>query len=64
MFLLFVSFIFNIFLTIPVVREKIIVKLALAIPTSAAIILTNEIIDTPPLLAVKTIKLCLCNQRL
>ena len=48
--------IFNNFLTIPVVIEKIKVKLALAIPTGAPIILVNEIIDTPPLVALKTIK--------
>ena len=45
-----------IFLTIPVVREKIKVRLALAIPTGAPTILVNEIIDTPPLVALKTIK--------
>ena len=48
--------IFSNFLTIPVVREKIKVKLALAIPTGAPIILVNEIIDTPPLAALKAIK--------
>ena len=48
--------IFSNFLTIPVVREKIKVKLALAIPTGAPTILVNEIIDTPPLVALKTIK--------
>ena len=48
--------IFNNFLTILVVIEKIKVKLALAIPTGAPIILVNEIIDTPPLVALKTIK--------
>ena len=40
---------------IPVVREKNKVRLALAIPTGATIILGNEIIDTPPLVALKTI---------
>ena len=45
------------FLIIPVVREKIKVKLALAIPTGAPIILVNEIIDTPPVVALKTIKI-------
>ena len=40
------------FLIIPVVREKIKVKLALAIPTGAPRILVNEIIDTPPLVAL------------
>ena len=49
--------IFSNFLTIPVVREKIKVKLALAIPTGAPTILANEIIDTPPLIALKTIKI-------
>ena len=47
---------FSNFLTIPVVREKIKVRLALAIPTGAPTILVNEIIDTPPLVALKTIK--------
>ena len=47
--------IFSNFLIIPVVREKIRLKLALAIPTGAPIILVNEIIDTPPLAALKTI---------
>ena len=45
------------FLIIPVVREKIKVKLALAIPTGAPIILVNEISDTPPVVALKTIKI-------
>ena len=48
--------IFSNFLTIPVVREKIRVKLALAIPTGAPTILVNEIIGTPLLVALKTIK--------
>ena len=52
-FLFFV--IFNNFLTIPV-REKIKVKLALAIPTGPPIMLVNKIIDTPLLVALKTIK--------
>ena len=43
-------------LTIPVVREKNKVRLVLAIPTGAPAILVNEIIDTPPLVALKTIK--------
>ena len=41
--------------TIPVVREKIEVKLALAIPTGDPTILANEIIDTPLVVALKTI---------
>ena len=48
---------FSNFLTIPVVREKIKVRLALAIPTGAPTILVNEIIDTPLVVALKTIKI-------
>ena len=44
------------FLIIPVVREKIKVKLAFVIPTGAPTILVNEITDIPPLVALKTIK--------
>ena len=47
--------IFSNFLTIPVVREKIRVKLA--IPTGAPTILVNEIIDTALVVALKTIKI-------
>ena len=56
--MLFLSFlvILSSFLIIPVVREKTKVRLALAIPTGAPTILVNEIIDTPPLLALKAIK--------
>ena len=43
-------------MTVPVVREKNKVRLVLAIPTGAPSILVNEIIDTPPLVALKTIK--------
>ena len=45
------------FLTIPVVREKIKVKLALAIPTGAPKTLVNEQMDTPPVVALKAIKI-------
>ena len=45
------------FFTTPVVREKIRVKLALAIPTGAPTTLVNEQIDTPPVVALKTIKI-------
>ena len=48
--------IFNSFSTIPVVRKKIKVRLALAVPTGTPTILVNEIIDTPLLAALKTIK--------
>ena len=54
MFFLFV--IFSNLLTISVVREKIKVKLALAIPTGAPTILVNKIIDTPLLVTLKTTK--------
>ena len=47
----------NNFLTVPVVREKIRVELALAIPTGATTTLVNEQIDTPPVVALKTIKI-------
>ena len=45
------------FLIIPLVREKIRVKLALAILAGAPTTLVNKIIDTPPLVALKVIKL-------
>ena len=57
MLFLLVSCLLNNFLTIPVVREKIKVKLALAIPTGAPTILVNEMIDTPPVVALKTINI-------
>ena len=44
------------FVTIPVVRENISAKLALAIPTGAPTALVNEMINTPPLVALKAIK--------
>ena len=56
LFLFFFLVVLNNFLVIPVVREKIKVKLALVIATGAPIILVNEQIDTPPLVALKTIK--------
>ena len=49
--------IFSNFLTIPVVKEKIKVRLALAIPIGAPTTLVNEIIDTPLFVALKTINL-------
>ena len=57
MLFLFFIVIFNNFLVIPVVREQIKVKLAFAIPTGAPTILENEQIDTPPVVALKTIKI-------
>ena len=44
------------FLIICVVREKIKVKLAPTVPTGAPTTLTEEIIQTLPLAALKTIK--------
>ena len=55
MLFLFVSC-YNFFI-IPVVRERIKTKLAPAIPTGAPIKLAEEIIHTPPLVALKTIKI-------
>ena len=56
MLFLFFLVIFNNFLVIPVVREKNKARLALAIPTGVPTIAVNEIIYTPPLVALKTIK--------
>ena len=44
------------FLIINVVREKIRVKPALAIPTGVSTVLVREMINTLPLAALKTIK--------
>ena len=41
---------------IPVVREKIKVKLALAIPSGTPIVVVNEIIDIPPVVVLKILK--------
>ena len=57
MFFFLFLVLFSNFLTIPVVRAKIRVKLALAIPTGAPTILVNEIIDTPLVVALKAIKI-------
>ena len=56
LFFFFFLVIFNIFFTISVVREKIKVKLALAILTGAPTTFENEIIDIPPVVALKIIK--------
>ena len=56
-FFFFFLVIFNTFFTIPVLKEKNKVKLALFIPTDAPITLVNEIIETPPVVALKTIKI-------
>ena len=64
--MLFLSCYTQCFFIISVVRKKIKVKLALAIPTGAPTILVNEIIDTPLVAARKTIEIlkvvaCLLN---
>ena len=45
------------FLIIPVFREKIKVRLALAIPGGAATTLANEMTQTPQLVGLKRIKM-------
>ena len=47
----------NNFLIIPVVKEKMKVKLARGIPAWAPITVVKEIMDTPPVVADKTIKI-------
>ena len=54
-FFLFLAILSNFFI-IAVVKEKIKVKLAPAIPTGAPTTLTEEIIQTSPLFALKTFK--------
>ena len=54
-FFLFLVILSN-FLIINVVREKIRVKLALAIPTGVSTVLVREMINTLRLAALKTIK--------
>ena len=56
-FFLFFLVILNNSLIIPADREKIKVKPALPIPTGASTIPVNEQIDTPPAVALKTIKI-------
>ena len=48
---------FSNFLIIPVVKEKIRVKLAPAIPTGASTTLAEGMIQTSPLAALKTLKI-------
>ena len=60
-FFLFLVVISN-FKTIPVVKEKIKVKLAPVIPTGPPITVVKEITDTPRLVAEEQLKLYLCNQ--
>ena len=56
-FFFFCFVILSNFLIIPVVREKTKVELALAVSTGAPSILADEIIQTPLLVALKTIKI-------
>ena len=42
---------------IPVVKEKIKVKLAPTVPTGAPVAVVNETIDIPPVVALKTVKI-------
>ena len=56
LFFLFLVMLSN-FLIFPVVREKIKVKLALAIPTVASAALADEMIQIPLLVALKTMKI-------
>ena len=55
-FFLFLVMLSN-FLIIPAVKEKTKVKLALAIPTGALTMLVKQVIDTPTVVAFKTIKI-------
>ena len=55
-FFLFLVMLSN-FLIIPVVREKIKVKLTLAIPAGAPTTLADGMIQTPLVVALKTIKI-------
>ena len=57
MLFLFFLVVLNNCIVIPVVREKIKVKLAIAIATGAPTILVKEQIDTPPVVTLKTIKI-------
>ena len=45
------------FLMIPVVGERIKVKLPLGIPTVAPVVVVNEIIDIPPVVALKIVNI-------
>ena len=55
-FFFFFIVIFSNVLIIPVVKERIKVRLALTIPIGVPAILVNKIIDTPLLVALKTLK--------
>ena len=57
MLFLFFLVVLNNCIVIPVVREKIKVKLAIPIATGAPTILVKEQTDTPPVVTLKTIKI-------
>ena len=58
MLFLFASFVMlSKALIIPVVREKIKVKVALSIPTGAPTTLADKMIQTPLLVALRTVKI-------
>ena len=63
LFFLFLSYFFPYLFIIPVVKENIKVKLALAIPAGIPITLVKEIILIPPIAADKTIKSYQYNQK-
>ena len=48
--------VFNSFFVVPVVNETAKLKPVIAIPTGASITVASEDIDTPPLIADKTVK--------
>ena len=57
MLFLFVSCYVSNFLIISIVKEKIRAKIAPATPIGASTTLTEDLIQTPPLVALKTIKI-------
>ena len=62
-FIVLVFFILSNFVIISVAKEKINVKLAPAIPMEAPATLSEETIQTPPLVAEKQLKPYLCHQK-
>ena len=63
-FLFFFFLLYSItFLLFQLLEKKFKVKLILAFQTGAPIILVNETIDTPPVVALKTIKILSYKQK-
>ena len=56
MLLVLYHVVFNSFITIPLAIENMKLKLAISIPIDAPITLANQAIETPPLVADKTIE--------